>query len=606
MRKVLFFALILLVAASAFAQKERTFDLTQYGVLVEPDRRLMTVLASLEAAGIDTPLTAKGTEFRARVRADLETVNPELRQKIKIFFDQYKRRHPNQTPSELVAPFISMAYSLSPVPDLSDPARATDLPGDLLEVLDYAPLVREFYRRITGAKIDEYAKIYQAEDQQLQRSVTAMVGELLEYLHTKPQLSYIERIKTETKTGKNNKKTLQKTEIRERARRFFIVPEMLAPRGTVNFLNIGDDYFAVVPPETDLSQSEARRAYLQFVVDALVLNNAKDVLTMNEGIRVLLAERRRENPNVSPDPFLAVSRSLVAAADARQIEYKKTQIATAQARRKIDAMKTDEAKRLVSAELGAFKKSLADETALQLSEAYESGAVLAFYFADQLKGLENSGFDIASSFRDIILSLDTTKEVNRLPQFAEAGKRAAAARQARKSSIANINQNVVAVKNPVSVKLLDIDKIIESKNYPAARVRLNQLLDANPADAPRIYYALGRVSSLQAEGVTDENVRNRHLLDAKVAYENVVRAATAKIDATDTDSINVNSSVKNLANIALTLLSRSYVALGRIYEYDGEEEYAVKIYETAVKIGNVPDGAFNEAVAAIDRLTKKQ
>ncbi|MDQ3321157.1 MAG: hypothetical protein M3525_01675 [Acidobacteriota bacterium] len=604
MRKVLFFALILLSAASAFAQKSAPFDLTEYGVRVEPDRRLMTVLASLEAAGIDTPLTPKGAEFRTRVRADLETVNPELRQKIKNFFDQYKRRHPNQTPGELIAPFVSMAYSLSPVPDLSDPARATDLPGDLLEVLDYAPLVREFYRRLTGAKIDEYVKIYQAEDQQLRRSAAAMVGELLNYLHTKPQITYIERIKTESKPAKNKKKTLQQTEIRERARRFFVVPEMLAPRGTVNFLNIGDDYFAVVPPETDLSQSEVRRAYLQFVVDALVLSNAKDVLTMNDGIRVLLAERRKENPNVSPDPFLAVSRSLVAAADARQIEYKKSQIATAQARRKIDLLGTDEEKRKVSAELEAFKKSLADETAVQLSESYEKGAVLAFYFADQLKGLENSGFDIASSFRDIILSLDTTKEVNRLPQFAEARTRATAAREARKSSGENTNQNA-AVNNPVTVKLLNIDKIIQNKNYPAARVSLNQLLDANPNESPRIYYTLGRLSSLQAEGVRDENIRNQHLLDAKVAYENVLRTATGKIDADDTVSINVNSTEKGLAETALTLLSRSYVALGRIYEYDGEDEYAAKIYEAAVKLGKVPDGAYDEAVDARDRLLKK-
>lgn len=605
MRKVLFFALILLSAASAFAQKAQTFDLTEYGIRVEPDRRLITVLASLEAAGIDTPLSAKGAEFRARARADLETVSPEMRQKIKTFFDQYKRRRPNQSPSELIAPFVSMAYSLSPVPDLSDPARATDLPGDLLEVLDYAPLVREFYRRLTGAKIDEYVKIYQAEDGQLRRSAAAMVGDLLDYLHTKPQLSYIERIKTESKPAKSKKKTLQQTEIRERSRRFFVVPEMLAPRGTVNFLNIGDDYFAVVPPETDLSSSEARRAYLQFVIDALVLNNAKDVLTMNDGIKTLLAERRRENPNVSPDPFLAVSRSLVAAADARQIEYKKSQIATAQARRKIDSLKTDEEKRKVSAELDAFKKSLADETALQLSESYEKGAVLAFYFADQLKGLENSGFDIASSFRDIILSLDATKETNRLPQFADARARAATAREARKSSGANTNQNVAAVKNPVTVKLLDIDKIIQSKNYPAARVQLNQLLDANPNEAPRIYYTLGRLSSLQAEGVTDDNARNQYLLDAKVAYENVVRTATGKIDSGDTVSININSTVKGLAETALTLLSRSYVALGRIYEYDDEDAYAAKIYEAAIKIGKVPDGAYEEAVNARERLLKK-
>ena len=586
MRKVLFFVLTLVFASNIFAQKttQANFDLSSYGIRIEPDKRLITVLASLEAAGIQTPLTAKGAKFRAQVQTDLQNVNPATRQKIKTFFDQYKRRHSTQTDAELVAPFISMAYSLSPVPDLSDPARTTDLPGDLLEVLDYAPLAREFYRSATGAKIDEYAKIYQSEDAELRRSAAEMVGELLDYLHTKPQLSYIERIKTQTQTGKNKKTTLQKTEIRERERRFFIVPEMLAPKGTVNFLNIGDDYFAVVPVETDLSQSEARRAYLQFVADALVLNNSKDVSAMSDGIRVLLAERRKENPNVSPDPFLAVSRSLVAAADARQIEFKKTQIATAQARRNIDLVKTDNEKRKVSAELEAYKKSLADETALQLAEAYERGAALSFYFADQLKGLENSGFDIASSFRDIILSLDTTKEANRLMQTADARQRALAARLANKNSGSGTQS--ITIQSPLTAKLLDVEKVIQNKNYAQAETELKKLLETNPGDEPRIYYALGRVASLSAEPIADVDARNRRLLDAKVAYENVVRTATHATDR--------------------ALLSLSYVALARLYEYDSDPDYALKLYEAAIQIGNVEGGAFKAASEAKERLLKKQ
>jgi len=613
MKKVLFFVFILFSAYGVFAQKAKPFDLTEYGVRVEPDRRLLTVLASLEAAEIDTPLTEKGARFRERLRTDLQTLNPELRRKIKIFVDQYKRRHPNQTPGELVAPFISMAYSLSPVPDLLDPARATDLPGDLLEVLDYAPLVREFYRRMTGAKIDEYAKIYQSEDKDLRRSAFEMTGGLLDYLHTKPQLSYIERIKTESKSTKNKKATLTKTEIRERARRFSIVPEMLAPRGTVNFLNIGDDYFAVVPPETDLNVSEVRRAYLQFVVDALVLNNSKDVSSMSEGIRALLAERRRENPNVSPDPFLAVSRSLVAAVDARQFAFQKYLAATEAARRNPKQSKNEQTILLgrkavkLTDELFLIDNKFVmpavdDEAALRLSEAYEHGAVLSFYFSDQLKGLENSGFDVASSFRDMILSFDATKETNRLATFADAGRRAKAAREARKFSEGDINKS--GVLKPVTVELLDIDKITQSKNFTVAKIRLARLLENNPGE-PRIYYALGRVASLSAENLTDDDVRNVRLAEAKLAYENVISYATEKINPDDNKTINVNSANKDIAETAKALVSLSYVALGRIYEYSGEDEYAVKIYEAAIKIGKVPDGAFDEAVASKDRLTKK-
>ncbi|CAA9413397.1 MAG: hypothetical protein AVDCRST_MAG74-2781 [uncultured Pyrinomonadaceae bacterium] len=581
MKRVLQLAAILIFSVNVFAQTPPGLDLTNYGVRIEPDKRVMTVLAALEAAGIDTSLTAEGENFRQKLKTDLLSTSPDLRQKLVVFVEQYKRRHPKATNAELIAPFVSMAYSLAPAPDLTDSPRSTDLPGDLLDVLDFAPLVREFYRRQFSQKIDEYVKDYQTAGTDLRPTAGAMVGELLDYLHTRPQLVSIERIKTESKDAKG-KKTITQTETRERERRFYIIPEMLAPKNTINFVNVGDNYYAIVPPKTDLSQSEARRAYLQFVVDPLVLNNAKDIATLRAGIKTLLDEQRKRNAEISPDVFLAVSRSLVAATEARQIEFEKTNIATAQARRKIDGMKTEPEKLAVSAELDAVKKSLADETALQLSEAYERGAVLSFYFADQLKGLEDSGFDIAGSLRDIILSLDPAKEANRLAQFADARKRATLAREERRKN--NPTQEFV-VENPVTKKLLEIDQITRTKNYAESEKQLKQLLDANPSES-RIHYALGRVASLSAESIADTDKRNNRLAEAKTYYTNVIRSATPATDA--------------------ALLSLSYVALARIYEYFGDTGYAAKIYETAIKIGNVKDGAYNEAVAARDRLVKEQ
>ena len=531
---------------------------------------------------IKTPLSEQGEQFRQKLQADLANLNDDLRQKISNFVIQYKRRHPKASDAELLAPFISMAYTLSPVPDLAEPSRTEDLPGELLEVLDYSPLVREFYRRsVFNSKTDEYAKIYQSASDEMRKSARNMVGDLLDYLHTRPQLSYIDRIKTESKTTKG-KKTLQKTEIRERSRRFVIVPEMLAPKGTINFVNARDEYYAIVPPGTDLSVSEVRRAYLQFVFDPLILKNAKDISTFSAGIKTLLDARRQEDPNISPDIYLATLRSLVAATDARQIEFTKTRNATAQARRKIDQMRTVEDKKAVSAELEAFKQLLADETAVSLSEAYENGAVLDFYFANQLKGLEDSGFDIASSLRDIILSLDTTKELNRPAQFADARKRGLAARAERRQVIETVS---TIAENPVTKKLTDIDAVIKNKNHKEAEVQLKQLLQTYPNDSPRIYYSLGRNASLSAETINDADARKTRLLEAKVFYENALRSATPQTDK--------------------ALLSLSYVAIGRIYEFYGDES-AANIYQAAIKIGDVPGGAYNEALKARERLLKDQ
>ncbi len=327
-----------------------------------------------------------------------------------------------------------------------------------------------------------------------------------------------------------------------------------------------------------MSESEVRRAFLQFVVDPLILANAKELTGFRDGIKTLLDERRKEREDLSPDIFLAASRSLVAAIDAKENEYRKTRIATVEARRKIDQVKGVEEKRKVSAALEDYKRELADETAFRLSEAYQNGGVLAFYFARQLNGLADSGFDIAGSLRDIILSLDPSAESNRLAENAAARKRAVQARDdARIKALA-------VVENPVTKKLQEIETVIKAKNYTQAETDLKALMRENPDDQSRIYYALGRVASLSAEGVTDEEARNKRLVDAKIFYENVLRTKNEKTD--------------------LALISLSYVALGRIHEFFGESEYAIKIYEAAIKLGNMPDGGYTAAIAARERLMK--
>lgn len=603
MRKAVFVLILLILPQAIFAQvNPQPFDLTQYGVKIEPDRRLIVVSLALEAAGLDTPMTDKGTEFKNRVRADLDGLSPELVQKMKFFIEQYRKRHSTATPAEVAAPFISMAYSLGPVPDLNEPARATDLPGDLLEVLDFSPLVRQFYRSIVrrgeqsytiSQKVEEYYKEYQALGDLMRPTTVRMVRDVLAYLHTKPTLVYTETVKTEIQRGKSKSEKLRKTEYREHERRFFVVPDMFAAPGTVNFRNIGDDYYAIVPPATELDDSEARRAYLQFVLDPIVLKNSADVVAMKTGIRALLDERRKVKPEISPDFMLAVSRSIVAAVDARQPFHQRFQAETAEARRNSGKMPISETvdsegRKVVqlTPELylidGRFQMPrLEDELTLRLAEAYESGAVLSFYFAQQLKGLEESEFDIASVFRDMVLSFDASKESNRLQDSDAARKRAIAYREERRKEALSV------VENPVTKRLLEIEPMIKGQKYIEADKELKALLNANPSDL-RIYYALGRVKSLSAAAVTDVEERNEFIKEAQAHFSNLLTLAK---DTPGTDP---------------ALISLTYVALGRLYEYYDQDEYAIRIYEAAIKIGDVKGGGYFEAIAARERLLKKQ
>lgn len=601
MHRVILVLVLTLFSVSAFGQTgvPAGFDLSNYGVRIEPDKRLIVVLAALEMAGqknpagtydrlLNTPLSDAGIAFRAELAKDpllKESVpsEAELRTKITAFVSQYKRRRPNATDAEIVAPFISMAYTLTPVPDLSDPVITNDLPGPLLDVLDFAPLVREFYRKSSiGSRLDAYVKEYKNDsDAVLRRSGREMVSELLGYLHTRPRLVYNDKVVTETRKGSGKGSAIQQVEKREIERRFFLVPEKLAAKNTVNFLNIRDDYYVIVPPDTDLSFSEVRRAFLQFVFDPLVLNYARELDGVRTWAKPALDERRKADPSISPDVFLAVTRSLVAAADVRQAEFSKVRIATDVSRERISTLKTDAEKRELSAELEAYKKSLADESTLRLWEDYEKGAVLAFYFAEQMRGIEDSGFDIASSMREMLASFDAVKETERVTGTVEARKRALAAREARKGKPETAS--LITAENPVTTKLLEVQKLINAKEYSRATADLKQLLTDNPKE-PRVFFNIGRVAGLEAVAIQDADKQAEKLLEAKNAYVEVLKNATPATDK--------------------ALLSLTYVALARIYEHNNETAYAIRLYDEAIKLDDVRGGGFSEAIAAKQRLIK--
>src|SRR5215204_5274778 len=155
MKKAVFAIIFFVYAAAVSAQNVPTgFDLSNYGVRIEPDRRVIVVLAALDSARttneagetvpvLNPKLSPEGMKFREVLRSDLAAMSEDLRQRISNFVVLHKKRNPNATDAEIIAPFISMAHALTPVPELADPVVTTDLPGNLLDVLDFAPLVRD-------------------------------------------------------------------------------------------------------------------------------------------------------------------------------------------------------------------------------------------------------------------------------------------------------------------------------------------------------------------------------------------------------------------------------------------------------------------------------
>src|SRR6476619_8543863 len=64
------------------------FEITDYGVSFQADTRLIIVMAALEAAGFDPEPGKEPSLFRAKVRKDLANLDPDLRSRMKTFYER--------------------------------------------------------------------------------------------------------------------------------------------------------------------------------------------------------------------------------------------------------------------------------------------------------------------------------------------------------------------------------------------------------------------------------------------------------------------------------------------------------------------------------------
>ncbi len=574
--------------APAVQQRQAaTFEVSEYGVDFQADSRLIVVMAALEAAGLD-PLPAGGepSAFRSKLRKDLADLDPDLRNRLRTFYERNRLPAP-ATAAEQASRYVSLALALGPTPSLEAPERSEDLPAGLLEVLDFAPLVREFYRRSgIDEKLIAYVRAYQAEGDRLRAPTTEMVRALLTYLHTRPLTSSSERVEVKTPASRKNSKT-KTYSFRQKERRFLILPDLLAARGAINFRIIGDDYYAILPEGTDPASSELRRAYLQYVIDALVLRFNKDVALRREQIKQLLTEREKSGAQVSPDVFLSVSRSLVAAADARYEEMRRLEVLSRTTRSRLMAAKSEGDRAAIAKSGQAEVSAIQDETVARLAAEYEKGAVLSFFFSDQLKGIESAGFDVANFFSDMIASFDPAREARRPAEYAEAKQRAVAAREARIAARkAQSELNATADSNTgrdgaLVRDLAAVEDTLRSKDYTEAEARLREMLKTYPRE-PRIFFALGQTASVAAMAATDEQVQAERLNRALGQYRLAIAAASPETDK--------------------AIMSRAHESMGRINAFLENPAEAAKEFDEAIKLGDVRGGAYREALEGKKKL----
>ena len=563
-------------------------DLKDYGIEIAPDPRLVVMMAALDAAGWDpTPAGDRPSVFRELVRRDQAALDPVLRKRMQDFYQRNALKGDAVTPAEQAARYVSLAYALGQPPAFDEPPRSDDLPAGVLDVLHFVPLLREFYRQSgLDARLNSYVQMHRAAGDRLREPTLEMARYVLAYLNTRPQTTTAERTRV-TEPAKGKKKgERQLTVTHELDRRFRVVPDLLAAPGAVNFRVVGEDYYAIVPADVDPRLSETRRAYIQFVADPLVAHLSGQISAKREEIKRLLErEHARTGAELSPDVFLAVSRSLVAAADARLDEAVRLAVLQVETNERLKRTADQAARARLTKEAKERVSAIEDASVEQLAEAYERGAVLSFHFAEQLRGVEGSGFDISNFLPDMIASVSAERELKRPAEYAAAVARA---REARKRALAERAKEAPPTderRASLLKGLGDVDDLLRVRNYEEAEARLAALREQY-RDEPLVYFALGQAASLSAQEAFDENLQAQRLNAALAHFRQAILFSTP-----DTDP-----------SVAL----RAHLASGRILAHLERRDEAAKEFDAVINASAPSDRWHQEALAEKKKLTGQE
>jgi hypothetical protein len=566
-------------------------DLKDYGIEITPDPRLIVMMAALDAAGWDpTPEGERPSVFRELLRKDQATLDPALQKRMRDFYERNMLKGDSVTPADQAARYVSLAYTLGQPPSFDAPARSDDLPAGVLDVLDFASLLREFYRQSgVDARLNSYVQMHRAAGDRLRAPAIEMARAVLAYLNTRPETTVIEH-DVVTESADNKKKREKKVTVtHERDRRFRIVPDLLAAPGAINLRAVGDDYYVIVPIDVDPQHSEARRAYIQFVVDPLVARFNREVSARKADIKLLLErEHARTGRDLTPDVYLAVARSIVAAADTRMDESARLRALQIETSKRLQKAADQAAKDAALKESKERQSAIEDSSSAQLAEAYERGAVLSFYFAEQLRAVEASGFDISNFVPDMIANFNAERELKRPAEYAGAVERAREARrraQEARTKQAKEATTTDASRTALLKSLSDVDDLLRIRNYAEAETRLKALREEY-REEPLVYFALGQAASLAAQDAFDETLQAERLNAALQHFRQAIIFSTP-----DTDR---------------SILLRARLASGRILAHFDRRDEAVKEFDAVIAASAPTDRIYQEAAAEKKKLTGQQ
>src|SRR5262245_42536396 len=544
------------------------------------DRRVIVTMAALNIAGYDYESGNRQlSALRRQIREDLKGADPGLVQRLRNYFQKHRK---GANDAAAVAPYLSLALSMTEPPAFTIDAPAERLPDDVREITDFALLLEEFYRTTGFSKLmPKYVTAYMNVAQNYGVPAGLALGTALAYLHTEPVLElpplYIPRRSSGPPLSTDDKKSDKKADdkkkavapaidIPNRVRAFIIIPDLLNATGAANLRVVRDVYFLLLGPTTEPNIEAMRRAFLTFVLDPVTERQIKEVAAIRVSLRKLMEARgdRLDKEYAERSAYFLITDSLVRATDAR-----------------MDALG-----------LAARRKSSEDEALYELSLGYDRGAVLVYHFYNQMKAYEAVGVNIRDYFSSMLGNIDFERESKRLDEYAQ---RLTRVKQLRTEAtlaplpaptISNADENLVA-------RIVEADQMIKARKYDEAKTALKSVLKEKPNNA-RALFGLADVTSKKATTIEDADRVEEELFAAIEYYRQAATNASPETEK--------------------WLMQRSYVAAAKILDFIAENNPslaeklsadAAAAYELAIKMGKVEGGAYEEAEKALKERGQK-
>ncbi|HEX4948845.1 MAG TPA: hypothetical protein VFZ34_19365 [Blastocatellia bacterium] len=537
--------------------------LADLNIQIMTDNRIIATMAALNAAGYDFEAGNRQLSgLRQQLREDVKTLSPSLARRLR---DHFTKHSQGRNDAAAVAPYLSLALTLTDAPVFSIDTPVDKLPEDVREITEFALLLQEFWRDTKfGTLMPKYKQAYELAAKTYPTSTASAVANVIQYLHTEPVLelppTYIPRAQ-----GGGRGIIDEGLKAANRIRKFVVMPDLLNASNAVNVRVVRDTYYVLLGATVD-PHAAVRRAFLRFTIDPLIDREIKEVAAIGPELRKL---RDSRGDKLAPEYKEGNAYFLIADSFTRAVDTR------------LEGLESLAVRRFENEK--AFQKALDEEherALYELSFPYERGAVLVYHFYDQMRQAENVGIDVKQFLGSLLQSIKFDVEAARLTDYAQRIERYKAAREMAAKTAPNLAAAISNADEGVIKQLDEADRMIRAEQYNDARALLKGVLQQKSNNA-RAYFGLAEIGSkIAAKMKPEEQSKRDEELYATIQYYK---------DAAENASPETEK----------WLIQRSYVAAARILDFLGHNDDAMAAYDLAVKLGDVPNGAYQEAVKAL-------